>query len=278
MVWIQLFLEVLLQMKTLFTLPLGICLFSTAVLFGDLVDQVGDNDTSRQNWNDTGADWSDGLPASSGNDYASKGHILRTTMGVSSVFAGTTLTMGAGSQLQLRQGDGNTATVSDLTLNGGSVIAQTSAGIVNLAGDSLTVSGGTADFRIDDKRGVNLRFSELIGDGILEFDRAVNGADITDNSVNFLDAGAFTGTFSVKFGDLNFLSQGTGDFSKARLEVNNSTFATGSITLSRAVAFDSFKFSESPTDLAPGVYDVGELNRFSGEESFFGSGTLTVVP
>ncbi len=259
----------------------------TAIVFtvacatqADTVTQIGDNDTTGQNWNDTGADWSNEEPASPGNDYISSGgFILRTTYLVNSTFAGDSLTVENGSTLQLRQGVGNTSTVSNLILNDGAIIAQASGnGVLTLDGGTLTVGTGTADLTVDNNRGIMLEFDSLAGDGLLKFNRSGTGADISDNSISIDDASSFTGTIQVSFGDLEFSASGTGDYNQAEFIINNSAYATATITLSRSITVSSLYFTDTETYVDPGTYTTTELNAISGESTFSGVGTLTLIP
>ncbi|MDF7800142.1 sialate O-acetylesterase [Pontiellaceae bacterium B1224] len=260
---------------------------SAATNVGMTITQTGANGIN-ESW-ETGADWSDGNPASAGNDYVNQasGRISRTPAVSGPVFPGASLTMTNGAILRCKHS--GTALISDLRISAGSQLDN--------GGASCSIDGNLT----------------LMGSGAVNFDSQISSrlttieslvtADATIDTINIYmtqtpwtaasDTGGFvlnnanndfSGTWNVSAGMLKGSGLGLANFNIGALgflDIDGTylnTNATLTIESGGVMLLDEFVSVGSATlwgvALSPGLYSGSDLKADAGYGGAFDSASL----
>ncbi|MDF7823598.1 sialate O-acetylesterase [Pontiellaceae bacterium B12227] len=254
---------------------------------GITITQTGANSVG-ESW-ETGADWSDGNPASAGNDYVNQtsGWTTRTPGATGPVFPGVSLTMTNGAILRCKHS--GTASISDLIISAGSQLDN--------GGASCAIDGNLA----------------LVGSGSVNFDSQIESrlttieslvtADSTIDTINInmtqtpwtapSDTGGFvlnnasnvfSGIWNVSVGMLKGAGLGSASFNVGALgylDIDGTylnTNANLTIESGGVMLLDEFVSVGSATiwgaALAPGIYSGADLRAHAGYGGAFDSASL----
>lgn len=169
----------------------------------------------------SGAVWSDGNPAASGNDYViGSGHRIESPSAATATFPGDSLTVGTGGILELYRDIGGstglslTASVPNLTINGGTLRSR-----IGFATGNATLSSA-----VDFDGGGTIEVSTTYGTYSHTF--TLNGAITGDGAVNVFRTSQGSGRTIVFNGDVTGFS-GDWSFSSTNNETLNVTFGSG---------------------------------------------------
>ncbi|MBC2603434.1 PEP-CTERM sorting domain-containing protein [Puniceicoccus vermicola] len=247
------------------------------------VDLIDSNTTS-ESWN-TGADWSDGQPASAGKDYDTNGYLLRSpnTPTWNSTFPGDSLTIRdaggrTGGALLIKSGTLVTENifmglggVAAANANNGSNV-QSTWNITNFTVLSeSTSSPGDFAYLKGAYTGNHLttNISNLLGSGHLSI--GYDGPSSINYGLSVTDASGFSGSLNLNKGNLTLA---------ANLTITSSAFSMASsdstMILDNDLTVASFEFGAS--SVSSGTYSSSDLNTLLSTSSFSGAGSLTVVP
>lgn len=260
----------------------GITSITLATGQADVINQIA-NSTAIL-WNEAG-NWTGGAAASAVNSYVTVPGLAAAAdngLGVNitsrlrdnaTVFAGSSLTIVAGTEVLLKNGTNSTSS-GNLILSGGAIrygpngnnpaITTTLAGNLNIAADSVIGLGGNNTFIVS---------STLTGSGILGI-RGATGA--TTSTLSFSgNLSGFQGSFDVGGGSGPITMDFNQDYNLAVGVVMGGHTSVDILKLDQAITLKSFKFGA--TLLAPGTYTAAQLNPLFGNGSqFIGAGTLTI--
>jgi dienelactone hydrolase len=190
------------------------------VLSETMITQIDANGTG-ESW-ETGADWSDGNPASAGKDYLNQtsGQVLQTPAGSGPVFPGDSLTMANGSILRLKHS--NTAMISNLVIRAGSRLEN--------EGESCAVDGGlllegtgAVEFDSHDTTRITTIDSRVTADPTVEtiyIQMSSSPWSAPTNTAGFIlnnSSNVFSGTWDVAVGMLKGSGFGSAGFTVGAL-------------------------------------------------------------
>ncbi|MDF7809091.1 sialate O-acetylesterase [Pontiellaceae bacterium B12219] len=254
---------------------------------GITITQIGNN-APAESW-ETGSDWSDGNPASAGNDYVNQtsGWTTRTPPSASPVFPGVSLTITNGAILRLKHS--GTATISDLRISAGSQLDN--------GGSSGLIDGNLA----------------LVGTGSVNFDSQISSRLTTIESLVTADPGIhtinifmtqtpwaapsdtggfvlnnvsndFSGTWNIETGMLKGAGLGSAGFNVGALgylDIDGTylnTNAALTIESGGVMLLDEFVSVGSATiwgtALSPGLYSGADLKAHAGYGGAFDTASL----
>ena len=132
------------------------------------------------------------------DSFNTNGHLLRTAE-TSSVFGGGVLELNAGSTLSLQTTTGETSTIPDLNITGGTITGLAGAGAIqNLVINHFTNSSGTTTLSAAAGNEIHLTVDVMSGAGNL---------DLTGGGTfhpDFTDARDYTGTITLSDGSIHF--------------------------------------------------------------------------
>lgn len=255
-------------------------IFSTASLSAATITQVGANSFG-ESWL-TGADWSDGNPASAGNDYVNTGFLLRTPTAGSGpfVFAGDSLTINGGGELLVRDENAFAVVqIGNLTLD--SAVVNVFSGQKNLVATTVTIGAGGARFSTATSNTFVFDTNSTV-QGAGNIGQGGNGNALL--WFNTLNASTYTGTI-VAGNALGNTSDGS-----TRLQFRDGFSSGGGLVLARAdtndptrLIFDAdITFTSLQIDgvnFGNGTYNFTDLTAQVSADFFIGNtGTITVVP
>lgn len=209
---------------------------------------------------------------STGTTINGRVRTLAATVG----FAGDSLTIGARTELLMKQ-QGTETSTANLILNGGMIryspntgsfaFAPTLAGTLTVASESYLGIEHTANSSLTVASAVS-------GDGLLNIRAGSTGSPVL--TVNFSgDLSGYTGDFVIGGGEkalrVNFLQ----DYANLSMGVTLKNSEANMLILSNDLTFGSFSFGA--TALGTGTYTASELNGLFSTTAFNdGGGTLTV--
>jgi len=215
----------------------------------------------------TGLNWSNGLPPSSGNTYVVTGLDLRTPQShLDFTFAGDSLTINGGGSLLFKGYNGYTITINNLTIDNGIVANGAGGGpTFNLAGNTITLgNGGLTLDPAASNRGIDVVTSMTGNGGITTFN---TGTAILSS------ANTYTGATTISSATLQLNNANAVQDSTVTINLDNGlTFTSGIGSFNLGGLAGNNLVNLADTGSNPVTLNVGG----NGQTTTFG-GTLTGV-
>jgi hypothetical protein len=258
-----------------------------------LISQVTATNAGPADWND-GTAWSDGNAPSGANDYVTNIRLdSPNNPPGTETFAGNSLRLDSGANLQLRNTGGPTEEITiNLIMNGGE-FASNSGGTLHLAGTIDVISNSSIKLFENATQQRNVVISSLIsgGSGVELLNR--RGSDI-DSAFTRIDnaSNTFSGTWVSDDARFFFDNAGAAGIN-ASISVTNDgytrvqgdwfgnalTAAAGGEVEVRDFSWTVNSLNANGFDFSEGTYTIAELNTLSTSTIFTGTtGTIQVVP